>query len=602
MVTPMGLGRRAIGRVRALTLCFPFEAGVLALALVYVALHLSPSSYALALDQLGEEHSPLLGSPRALRTDEWAVTTPLFQAAERNGFHEINHTSFYGETLRSFIGLPLLNWGLPFKPLVMPFFVVSPEIAYSFFWAASAALFLVGWSLLLRELGFSRLVAALGTLLLYFTPFVQVWSGTPPQCAFFPWIVLAVVRIKSPLRLAVALALLVPTWLLSTFYVPALPPLVFLGIALCLAFKLEVFAWRRIAAVAVGSAVGGAVTLFYYAPVLRAYASSEYPGQRWIEGGAMPVWQVASQFLPSSTTEGYNNLIAANVAEAATVATWLPLLAVCIVDIAVVRRTYGHDPDLRRQCRAIGILLAMWALLTAWQLLPLLPLSYAFGLGLSPEARTLFASGVLLLLAAAYAVDRLPIRVTPGRLSIFTGLVLASWLLASGDLHTSFAARDELLVVPIVLAVAGVSAISKRRGRTTSVVAVMLIALVPSAIAWGLYNPVERTDAIFRKPVTAVTRELDALAATHPDGSIAVFGFADAVLNGAGYRSVTHVLTKPSPELLRPYFAHIDEARFDMTFNRFAHILLTRRRYPYVTGNDVVRVPIRTMARFAATR
>jgi hypothetical protein len=46
----------------------------------------------------------------------------------------------------------------------------------------------------------------------------------------------------------------------------------------------------------------------------------------------------------------------------------------------------------------------------------------------------------------------------------------------------------------------------------------------------------------------------------------------------------------------------IDEARFDMTFNRYAHILLTRRRHPYVAGNDVVRVPIHTMARFAATR
>ena len=32
--------------------------------------------------------------------------TPLFEAAVNNDFHEVNATSFYGENLRSFIGLP----------------------------------------------------------------------------------------------------------------------------------------------------------------------------------------------------------------------------------------------------------------------------------------------------------------------------------------------------------------------------------------------------------------------------------------------------------------------------------------------------------------
>ena len=111
----------------------PFESAVLVIAAIYVALHLSPSSYALALGQLGEPETPLLGTPRAIRTDEWSVTTPLFQAAVNNDFRETNDTSFYSENLRSFIGLPLLNWGLVFKPLVWPFFIVPPALAYSFF-------------------------------------------------------------------------------------------------------------------------------------------------------------------------------------------------------------------------------------------------------------------------------------------------------------------------------------------------------------------------------------------------------------------------------------------------------------------------------------
>ena len=51
----------------------------------------------------------------------WSVMTPLFEAAVNNDFHETNETSFYGESLRSFIGLPQLNWGIVFKPLVWLF-------------------------------------------------------------------------------------------------------------------------------------------------------------------------------------------------------------------------------------------------------------------------------------------------------------------------------------------------------------------------------------------------------------------------------------------------------------------------------------------------
>jgi hypothetical protein len=129
----------------------PFESCVLLLALVDVALSLSPSSYGLALGLLGEQVSALAGIPRRIRTEEWSVVTPLFQAVVNNDFRETNETSFYSETLRSFVGLPLLNWGLLFKPQVWAFFVLPPALAYSIYWASIAVLQLVGWSLALRE-------------------------------------------------------------------------------------------------------------------------------------------------------------------------------------------------------------------------------------------------------------------------------------------------------------------------------------------------------------------------------------------------------------------------------------------------------------------
>lgn len=603
MLSRMAIATRTTAPLRRLVTRAPFESGVFVVAVAYVAFRLSPSSYALALDALGEQTAPLLGTPRGIRMDEWAVMTPLFEAAVNNGFHEINETSFYHENLRSFIGLPLLNWGLVFKPAVWPFFLVSPALAYSFFWAANAALMLIGWSLLLREFGFSRTVAAFASAILYFSPFVQAWSGPGPLLAWFPWIVLVLVRTRSPIRLALGLSILVPVWWLGTFYLPAIPPLAFLGVALCLSFRPDVFGWRRLAGSAAGLLVGAVITFVYFAPVLRAYTDSVYPGRRWASGGGLPGWQVASQFLPGTTTEGYTNLITANISEAATVASWLTILTLCVVDVPQIQRRFGAESDLRGDLRRLGVLLGMWALITLWQLVPLVPLSYVFGLGFSLEARTLFASGALLVIAAAYAVDRLPLRLTPLRLAAFSATVILAWLLASLDLQPTNALvlRDELLVLFLVAGIVPFAVVARQSSAQVSRVTILVVALVPTIIGWGLFNPLQSTQVMFRKPDTELTRQLDALAANRPDGAIAVSGVPDAVLNGVGYRSVTHVLATPNPQFFRSYFPALGEQTFNEIFNRYAHISLTTEPEPSSPSPDEIRVPFRVMAPYATT-
>ena len=599
----MAWAQRGIARLRRLVAGSPFEFAVVLVAVLYVSLRLSGSSYALALQLLGDNTSPAFGTARAIRTDEWSVMTPLFQAAVNNDFHETNATSFYDETFRSFIGLPLLNWGLVFKPLVVPFFLVSPALAYSFYWGANAALMLVGWSVLLRTLGFSRTVAAFTSALLYLSPFVQAWSGPGPQLSLFPWIVLVVVRIRSPGVLAGALAVLMPAWCISLFYLPGLPPLAFLAIAMCLAFRPEVFRLQRLVPALAGVGVGLAITIIYLSPVFEAFSNSVYPGSRWVDGGGLSAWRVASQLLPGTTTEGFTNLVAPNICEAATVATWVPLLAFFAVDWRRVRAGYRDDAALRADVRRAGILGAAWAVLTLWQLLPIVPLSYLLGWGLSPEARTVFASGTLLLLLGACCIDRLPLRLTALRLTGFAAVVVLGWLVASLDLQPTDAlkVRDELLVLPLVVGVIGfVLAFGPKSGQLARSI-ILVTALVP-AIAWAAFNPLQDTRVIFRKPDTRITRELDRLAATREDGAIAVGEIPDAILNGVGYRSVTHVIVTPNPELFRSFFPGMREERFNRIFNRFAHVSLTARPRPFVVQSDLIALPIRTMSRYAATK
>jgi hypothetical protein len=600
----VGYGRRR--SLAAFARRYPFELAIVVAALAYALLQLSPSSYALALAQLGQPVSPWLGSPQAIRSDEWAIMTPLFESTVNNHFRVINATSFYHETLLSDFGLPLRNWGLIFKPELWSFFVLPASYAYSLYWATMAGLMLIGWSLILRAFGFRRSIAALLACLLFLSPFVQAWWTTfASQLAFFPWIVLVIAKVRSNLRVALVLALLIPVWWLSFFYAPQFPPLLLLALALCIAFRRDLLTWKRVAAVACGGAVGAGIAFLYLRPIVSAYENSVFPGHRWLTGGGMPIWQVLSQLLPGTTTEHYTSLLASNICEVSTVATWLPVLTVCLLDYGASRRLWQTHETRRQVVWPVGVLLGSWLLVTLWQVTSIMvPLRYLLVFGISPVDRTLFASGTLLVVAAAVLLERLPIRVTALRLGAFSCIVAGAWIAASLRLQPTnvLEPRDELLVLLPVAALLPVSVLGRTvysadAWRITAVV----VCLIPVAAVWGLFNPIQRTNVIFRKPNTPVTRRLDRLADKRPDHAIAATGFAGGVLNGVGYRSVSQIIPTPSPQLFKRFFPTMQPIQFDFYFNRYANYGLADVKQPTLITDDYVQLPIDTMSNYAAS-
>jgi hypothetical protein len=61
--------------MQRLVLRAPFEIAVGVFATLYVFFHLSGSSYALALQVLGADETPLLGTPRDVRTEAGVSST-----------------------------------------------------------------------------------------------------------------------------------------------------------------------------------------------------------------------------------------------------------------------------------------------------------------------------------------------------------------------------------------------------------------------------------------------------------------------------------------------------------------------------------------------
>ena len=243
--------------------------------------------------------------------------------------------------------------------------------------------------------------------------------------------------------------------------------------------------------------------------------------------------------------------------------------------------------------------------MTLWQLTSIMvPLRYLLGFGLSPVDRTLFASGTVLVIAAAVTLERLPLRVSAVRLGGFSLAVFGAWLVASFRLQPTnvLQPRDELLVLLPVAAAVSVALATKGSStadmwRTT----LLVIVVVPVAAVWGLFNPVQRTTIMFRKPDTSVTQQLDALARERPDGAIAVRGFSGGVLNGVGYRSASQVIPTPSPDVFKRFFPTMSSGQFNYYFNRYANFGIEDVPAPTLITPDYVQLPLSTMARYAAT-
>lgn len=600
----------------------PFEVGVALVALVYWALALSPSSYGLALGFFGvQDTHTWLGTPKLERWDEWAIQTPLVQAIVHAGHGSVNTTSYYEESFRNLVALPLYDWALVFRPFQWAYLVLPPAWGFSFYWAASFGLTIVGWTLLLRRLGVRYWLAVAASLAIFFAPFTQAWwSGLAPMNALFPWIVLL---LASRIRLVVAAPLmtwLVASWVVSSAYLPGLILYGFVGLVLVVGFVIDRGTWKRLAVLAAAGAVGGGIALVYLAPVLRTLSQTVYPGQRVVAGGSLPIAQWFSQFAPFGVTRGWSGLVSTNLPEAVALGSWLPLLALCLIDWRRLRRD-----DLRRAARPLGACALGFLALSAWQVSGAGHLfGVVFGWNRAAEQRSLLASGLLLVVLSVTAMSKLPVRVTWVRVVAFGVAAAAVSLLAAALADTATRgllgrAHDDLWILPVVVVVAVVLFVLAVRGRTADgpradgpaegrarqprrdgrrAGLVALAVGVPAIAIWALYNPVQDSRIIFDKPHTDVTAMLDAAAAQRPDGAVAA-NFPGATLNGQGYRSIIHALPLPQLDDFRAMFPDLPEDQLNEIFNRYLELTLVDADQPELLGQGIAGIPRQRAAELA---
>ena len=158
-----------------------YLAGVILLA-ICVMFEISGSSIGMwktYMQDTNVSDGVLLGESRAIRTDEWAVNTPMAFSQKFNS----PSFSYYNEIVRGektdvFIvyGQPTWNIASIYRPFQLGYLFFGISKGLSFFWCARAIfLFLISFDMMMLITKKKKMLSFVGALLISFAPIVSWW-------------------------------------------------------------------------------------------------------------------------------------------------------------------------------------------------------------------------------------------------------------------------------------------------------------------------------------------------------------------------------------------------------------------------------------------
>jgi hypothetical protein len=555
---------------------------VLVIGFVYVSNAWSPSSYANALNWIGAENKPDFGSARRIRSDEWAVQTPLTQALVNNQFSRYNSTSIYNEDLRILYGLPILDWGLIFKPSCWGYFLLPAPYAFSLYYYFLFSIFVIGYALLFRRMGMNTLEAILIAFSLYFSGAIQFWwTSNAATFSYFPWVLLLACKAKTKPLMAIPLFWILVCWQLGNFYPPFIYGLCLVGIAWLWILKGIPSGWKSIVAVGFAACLAAVVVLFYLWDYLQAMSGTSYPGIRNLQGGTAASWYLLpSHFFPSllfgSDYHLINEARGGNICESGTWATLIPLMMLFFCK--------GDIKGLFQFIRMNWIPFLVISLMMAWFLLPI-PANIARFIGLNQvhPNRLMVSFGLVINMVLIEYGKHLSWHITYKRISLFWGFLLAHlaiYKMSWPDI------RSDTIAILFAASLMLICFRARRPARETVLLGVALFGLV----RFAPFNPIQDAKPIFSPPHVGLYNTFSTHMKEH--GYINFVG-PGAVINGLGFPSIAHVNTTPQLNFWNAKFPALDPTQRNLIFNRYAHIQVSGEELIRIGGPDLIFVPRR---------
>ncbi|MGE8492441.1 DUF7657 domain-containing protein [Comamonas sp.] len=561
----------------------------IAVGSIYVFNTWSPSSYAHALkNHFGYESiEPDFGKPRAVRSDEWAVVTPLTQAAVRNDFKRYNETSLYREDLRINYGIPIADWGIIFKPTMWLYGLVNPAYAYSAHWFLIFSLFIFGYTILFKKFGATYTLAIALSFGLYFTGFSQFWwNEKGPLFAIFPWVIIPLISNMKLIWKVTAFYYTAVFWLLTNLYPPIQISLAFVGFIIILTQQPKIFTSRKIIYILIAAALAAGTAGYYLKDYLMATSATLYPGGRHSMGGEVPFRFILSWFFPGfNFTWSYNSLIGLNMSEIGVVGMYYYIAIAFFLNYKNFHNIW-QDPQQKRVFLALAI---GFNLQLAWMVLPIPSrVGMIFLWDNVQPSRMQFASGVLLALIASYTANKIGLIFSLKRFALLAVFIIISWWIFKKPFGVK--RTEDLFFLPILF----VAYLIFKKYRNSAHELVAISSLIFGIALFGRFNPLQSAWPIFNTPNNQTVQYLQELQKFN-NGTLVYPGLPGAIANGMGFRSLSHVTATPHMDFWRKNFPELPNNELNHIFNRYSHINPTLALKPTLLQADAVLVP---MSRF----
>ena len=123
-----------------------------------------------------KDNNLILNRPRQIRSDEWRFNTQMIIAQSNNNYEQVNQNIGNGQDMSLIVDVPYKDWSAVFKPQNLVFFIMPFEYAFAFKWWLMAYLLVIScYFFVLSLLPKKRLVAALISITVLFSAFIQWW-------------------------------------------------------------------------------------------------------------------------------------------------------------------------------------------------------------------------------------------------------------------------------------------------------------------------------------------------------------------------------------------------------------------------------------------
>lgn len=123
----------------------------------------------------------LMGISRSIRSDEWAVSTPMALAQEADNYEYRNGNLRGGNESDMFIvyGQPVKDISIIFRIFHIGYILFGSEVGLSFYWCARfLALFLASFEFLMLITNKNKRLSFVAAIMIVFSPTIQWWYAT----------------------------------------------------------------------------------------------------------------------------------------------------------------------------------------------------------------------------------------------------------------------------------------------------------------------------------------------------------------------------------------------------------------------------------------